>query len=82
MESQAFCRVYRIAQTKDTTLFSCTISDPEGTIEDRMLAIKAKKESITDGLLKSYSYEDHLRLFGDEPDDSDVEDVEDVEGAR
>lgn len=80
VEYQAFCRVYRIGQKRETRLFKCIMtSDPE-CVEDRMLKIKKEKERVTDNLVPNYSGNDDLRLLGLSRPELDQVVIEEDEG--
>ena len=67
IEQQAFCRVYRIGQDKETFMLHLGISN---TIDERMEAIKKDKQLKIDAMVdenevrKRLSVQDMLRLFG------------------
>lgn len=52
VEQQAFGRVFRIGQTKETSMISTTMCD---TIEDRMLEKKSDKDFLINGVMQPCS---------------------------
>ncbi|KAK4520816.1 uncharacterized protein ATC70_006696 [Mucor velutinosus] len=59
LENQAIDRVHRIGQSKSVDVHRIFISD---TVEDRILTLQAKKQTISDGVLGEGSTNDFNRL--------------------
>ncbi|KAK0947382.1 hypothetical protein LTR29_001338 [Friedmanniomyces endolithicus] len=73
VEQQAFCRVFRIGQTKTTRFTKFVVRD---TIDAAMMAMKEKKqleidEAMSDSRKREMSIKDLMKLFG--PVDEDDE---------
>lgn len=61
VEQQAFARVYRIGQTKETSLLSLIIKD---TIDERMLAVKKNKQIDIDSVMDENQARKQLGISG------------------
>ncbi|KAI5363033.1 putative helicase, Zinc finger, RING-type, Zinc finger, RING/FYVE/PHD-type [Septoria linicola] len=68
VEQQAFCRVFRIGQTKETRMTRFVV---ENTIDAAMMAMKERKEAEIDEVMENprlkekLSMDELLRMFGD-----------------
>jgi SNF2 family DNA or RNA helicase len=58
-ESQAFCRVFRIGQTKETQLCRTIVRN---TIDEKMEAIKQRKDREINSLMENRALTDTLKL--------------------
>lgn len=76
MEDQAFSRIYRIGQQKETMLFRMVVKD---SIDERMQLIKKDKQDVIDSLmddsqaLKKLTKSQLMALFPTDPHDDENE---------
>jgi hypothetical protein len=93
IEEQAFCRVYRFGQDKETSLLRLFVL---GTVDEKIHKMQERKKKLIDAIMdpnakKDLTIEELLSLFGDvkedangnyfvcTQDDRDRPDVEDYE---